>query len=143
MAKAVVFNGKRTDRKMKRKHCSQMSLLEKNYLALEANKLKKVEPTSHAQDKMNLLEINTDYINSLLGNITKENIIEYNTGRGKERRVVILDYRVIICEDGKEVYAKYSIDIDTGELVTVWVNLITDKHPTLDMSIYTKNLKIF
>ena len=143
MAKAVVFNEKRTDRKMKRKHCSQMSLLEKNYLALEANKLKKVEPTSHAQDKMSLLEINTDYINSLLGNVTKENIIEYNTGRGKERRVVIQDYRVIICEDGKQVYAKYSIDIDTGKLVTVWVNLITDKHPTLDMSIYTKNLKIF
>lgn len=142
MAKCNVFSKKRTQTYMNRKLYTQMDKLELSYLKEQLNKVKSFETTFHADDKLRELELNTYYINKLLGNFKEEHIVEYNTGRGDERRVVIQDHTPITCDNGRVVYASYSIDLDTGFIVTAWVNLITDKHQTVDMSAYNKNLKI-
>lgn len=143
MAKCNVFSKKRTQKDRNRKLYTQMNKLELNYLKEQLNKINSFETTFHADDKFYELELNTYYIKKLLGKFEIDNIIEYNTGRnGAERRVVVEDHTPIKCDNGKIVYASYSIDLDTGFIITVWVNLITDKHETVDMSYYNENLKI-
>ena len=143
MAKCNVFSKKRTQKDRNRKLYTQMNKLELNYLKEQLNKINSFETTFHADDKFYELELNTYYIKKLLGKFEIDNIIEYNTGRnGAERRVVVEDHTPIKCDNGKVVCASYSIDLDTGFIITVWVNLITDKHETVDMSYYNENLKI-
>ena len=142
MAKCNVFSKKRTQKDRNRKLYTQMNKLELSYLKEQLNKINSFETTFHADDKFYELQLKKDYIYNLIGKFDIENIIEYNTGRGDERRVVVEDHTPIICDNGKLVYASYSIDIDTGFIVTVWVNLTTDKHETIDMSYYNENLKI-
>jgi len=142
MAKCNVFSKKRTQKDRNRKLYTQMNKLELSYLKEQLNKINSFETTFHADDKFYELQLKKDYIYNLIGKFDIENIIEYNTGRGDERRVVVEDHTPIICDNGKLVYASYNIDIDTGFIVTVWVNLTTDKHETIDMSYYNENLKI-
>ena len=143
MAKCNVFSKKRTQKDRNRKLYTQMNKLELNYLKEQLNKINSFETTFHADDKFYELDLNTYYIKKLLGKFEVDNIIEYNTGRGgAERRVVVVDHTPITCDNGEVVNASYSIDLDTGFIVTVWVNLITDKHETVDMSYYNENLKI-
>jgi hypothetical protein len=143
MAKCDIYSKKRTQRDRNKKLYTQMTNAELRFLVNELNKLQSFETTFHADDKFRQLELNVNMVKELIGKFDIENIIEYNTGRGdKERRVVIKDARPIKCDNGKEVVAKYSIDLDTGVIVTVWVNLTTDTHKTIDMSYYNKDLKI-
>lgn len=142
MTKCNVFSKKRTQKDRDRKLYTQMNKLELTYLKDQLNKINSFETTFHADDKFYELQLSKDYIYNLIGKFDIENIIEYNTGRGHERRVVVKDLTPIKCDNGKVVVAKYSIDLDTGVIVTVWVNLINDKHKTIDMSYYNENLKI-
>lgn len=142
MAKCNVYSKRRTDYNMERKYYKQMNKLELSYLKEELNKINYLETSFHADDKLRELELNTYYINQLIHNFNEENIVEYNTGNGLERRVVIQDHTPIKCTNGREVYASYSIDIDKGFIITAWVNLIGDTHKTVDMRIYNENLKI-
>ena len=142
MTKCNVFSKKRTQKDRDRKLYTQMNKLELTYLKDQLNKINSFETTFHADDKFYELQLSKDYIYNLIGKFDIENIIEYNTGRGHERRVVVKDLTPIKCDNGKEVVAKYSIDLDTGVIVTVWVNLINDNHKTIDMSYYNENLKI-
>ena len=142
MTKCNVFSKKRTQKDRDRKLYTQMNKLELTYLKDQLNKINSFETTFHADDKFYELQLSKDYIYNLIGKFDIENIIEYNTGRGHERRVVVKDLTPIKCDNGKVVVAKYSIDLDTGVIVTVWVNLINDNHKTIDMSYYNENLKI-
>ena len=142
MTKCNVFSKKRTQKDRDRKLNTQMNKLELTYLKDQLNKINSFETTFHADDKFYELQLSKDYIYNLIGKFDIENIIEYNTGRGHERRVVVKDLTPIKCDNGKEVVAKYSIDLDSGVIVTVWVNLINDNHKTIDMTYYNKNLKI-
>lgn len=142
MTKCNVFSKKRTQKDRDRKLYTQMNKLELTYLKDQLNKINSFETTFHADDKFYELQLSKDYIYNLIGKFDIENIIEYNTGRGNERRVVVKDLTPIKCDNGKEVVAKYSIDLDSGVIVTVWVNLINDNHKTIDMTYYNKNLKI-
>lgn len=139
---AKCYNGKRTDKRMDRKYYGQMTKVEIDYLKDEFNKLKDVKACDHANDRLKEYDTTLDQLRKLLGRAKSYNIIEYNTGRGNERRVVIKDFTPIETKDGRYVNALYSIDIDRGEVITMWVNWVGDSHKTLDMSIYNANLKI-
>ena len=145
MAKAVYFKGQvTTNEKQHKKHYTQMTEAELNYLI---GKVKQIPRThlarGHAADKFELYDIPKNYVNTVLRSLTKDNIVEYNTGRWeKERRVTLHCNDVIECEDGELVNATFVIDLDTYEVVTIWVNSIYDKHENVNMTYYDENLKI-
>ena len=133
---------RRTQKDRNRKLHTQMTKEEKVYLAKRVNRLNRLVPTNHALDKMEILDIPMDYIREILHTVRPDQIVEYNTGRGDEQRVLVKDTRVMTTDTGKKVNGKYVIDIKTGKLVTVWINGVNDTHKTIDMKLYNKNLKI-
>ena len=143
MAKKNVYSKKRTNKDIDRKYYKQMTPLEIEYLVKRVNQITHVNLCDHAWDKVNYLDIDLFELKEFLGNIKAENIIEYNTGKyHNEQRVILKDYRPIKADDGSLVNFTYVIEIDKEMLITCWMNNIDDKHTTLDMSIYNKNLKI-
>ena len=133
---------RRTQKERNRKLHTQMTNEEKVYLTNKVNKVNRLVPTRHSQEKMDMLDISLDYIAEILHTIKPNQIVEYNTGRGNESRVLVKDNRIIITDTGKKVNGKYVIDVNTGRLVTVYINKVGDKHKTIDMSLYNKDLKI-
>ena len=133
---------RRTQKDRNRKLHTQMTNEEKVYLANKVNKVNRLVPTRHSQEKMDMLDISLDYIAEILHTIKPSQVVEYNTGRGNESRVLVKDNRVMTTDTGKKVNGKYVIDIKTGKLVTVWINGVNDTHKTIDMSLYNKDLKI-
>ena len=133
---------RRTQKDRNRKLHTQMTSQEKAYLTNKVNKVNRLVPTRHSQEKMDMLDISLDYIAEILHTIKPSQVVEYNTGRGNESRVLVKDNRVMTTDTGKKVNGKYVIDIKTGKLVTVWINGVNDTHKTIDMSLYDKDLKI-
>lgn len=143
MARALVYSKRRTTPNQNKKLYTQMNEQELNYLVNEVNKIKSVTTTRHADDKLRQLDLNINLIKELLGHFGTENIVEYNTGRGTERRVLVQDKtHKIKCTNGRYVYGSYVIDLDDNKIVTAWVNYTNDKHKNCDMSYYNANLQI-
>jgi hypothetical protein len=144
MAKAIYHKGQRTTTKgQQKKYYTQMTQDEINYLYNEILKISRLRVQSHMWDKIDKYELDAFFVRNVLDRITKESIIEYNNGRGQERRVVLEDKRnTIEASDGSTMFLTVVIDIDKQCFVTLWVNDINDTHATLDMSYYNKNLKI-
>lgn len=143
MCKDNIKNGYRTTNKeVQRKHYTQMTENEIIYLTNKLNILNSLAPVKHAQDKLDLLDIQLKYIRKILHNIKTYQILEYNTGKGDDQRVLIRDVRILITDKKTRVNANYVIDINTGKLVTVFVNEVQDRHEKLDLGYYNKELRI-
>lgn len=144
MAKAIYHKGVRTTTKgQQKKYYTQMTQEEINYLYNEILKISRLRVQSHMWDKIDKYELDAFFVRNVLDRITKESIIEYNNGRGQERRVVLEDKRnTIEASDGSTMFLTVVIDIDKQCFVTLWVNDINDTHDTIDMKYYNENLKI-
>lgn len=142
-ANAIINKGtKKTQKGRNRKHYSQMIEEEIIFLTNWANMIQQVSICEHAKEKLEQINIDIKFLNKLLGNISSFNIIEYNTGKGNEQRVVIKDYRTVNTKEGLKVNACYVIELNSRTLVTTWVNEIGDDHNTLDLNNYNADLKI-
>ena len=135
-----------------KKHFSQMELKEINFLK---NKLERIQNyislSFHGQEKNN--GISSDTVKSILksGNF---DIIEYNEVPkfdATEHRVLIRDkqsyisdfYSMGIVEPRKALCnICFVISLDTGIIVTAYLNKCNDKHDTIDWTRYKKDLKI-
>lgn len=144
MAKAVYHKGERTTTKgQQKKYYTQMTQEEINYLYSEILKIPRLRVQGHMWDKIDKYELDAFFVRHILDRITKESIIEYNNGKGHERRVVLSDKKNLIeASDGSTMYLTVVIDIDKECFVSLWVNDINDTHDTLNMNYYNKNLQI-
>lgn len=144
MAKAIYHKGVRTTTKgQQKKHYTQMTQEEIDYLYNEILKISRLRVQSHMWDKIDKYELDAFFVRNILDRITKESIVEYNNGKRHERRVVLADKRnPIEASDGSTMYLTVVIDIDDQYFVTLWVNDINDNHDTLNMNYYDKNLQI-
>ena len=144
----VVGKVKKTYMQQK-KHFSQFS--ENEYTYLE-NSLKNIDLSSitvsrHLKSKDIKFDIE-DIYDSLKSTHLNEMIIEYNqTPKGNllDKRVLIRSiaaYDVFINGKKEKCNLCFVISILTHELVTVYYNLADDKHTSIDMRRYNRNLKI-
>lgn len=136
----AVRGNKRTQRGRARKHITQMTRDEVEYLREQISKIDNLVLCGHAQEVAARLNIREQYIKSV--NLQRAKLIEYNTGRGTERRVVLRDKRCIHINKYQSENLVLVIDLDTQEVVTIFLNDAHDHHKSIDLTYYKKDLKI-
>ena len=129
-----------TQRGRARKHITQMSRDEVEYLRELISKVDNITLCDHAQDAAARLNVSEQYIKAV--NLQRAQLVEFNTGRGTSRRVVLRDKRAIHINKYIMKNLVLVIDVDTKEVVTIFLNDIHDHHESIDLTYYTKDLKI-
>ncbi len=133
-------NKRKTQRGRARKHITQMSREEVKYLRELISRVDNITLCDHAQDAAARLNVSEQYIRAV--NLQRAQLIEFNTGRGTSRRVVLRDKRAIHINRYQLKNLVLVIDVDTKEVVTIFLNDIHDHHKSIDLTYYTKDLKI-
>lgn len=133
-------NKRKTQRGRARKHITQMSREEVEYLRDLISRVDNITLCDHAQDAAARLNVSEQYIRAV--NLQRAQLIEFNTGRGASRRVVLRDKRAIHINRYQLKNLVLVIDVDTKEVVTIFLNDIHDHHKSIDLTYYTKDLKI-
>lgn len=133
-------NKRKTQRGRARKHITQMSREEVEYLRELISKVDNITLCDHAQDAAARLNVSEQYIRAV--NLQRAQLVEFNTGRGASRRVVLRDKRAIHINRYQLKNLVLVIDVDTKEVVTIFLNDIHDHHKSIDLTYYTKDLKI-
>lgn len=133
-------NKRKTQRGRARKHITQMSREEVEYLRELISRVDNITLCDHAQDAAARLNVSEQYIRAV--NLQRAQLIEFNTGRGASRRVVLRDKRAIHINRYQLKNLVLVIDVDTKEVVTIFLNDIHDHHKSIDLTYYTKDLKI-
>lgn len=136
----------------RKKHVSMMSKAEINYLSnrvrLHGNRW---SLTSHVQRNGRLFHMT--HIQELLNEDLRLSMIEYNekVSHGKKDRRVLLRSQFAVpvhltTKGVREfVFANLCLvmNIDTGEIITIYWNRVSDNHSTVDMGRYDETLTIF
>lgn len=133
-------NKRKTQRGRARKHITQMTREEVEYLRDLISRVDNITLCDHAQDAAARLNVSEQYIRAV--NLQRAQLIEFNTGRGTSRRVVLRDKRAIHINKYIMKNLVIVIDVDTKEVVTIFLNDIHDHHKSIDLTYYTKDLKI-
>lgn len=133
-------NKRKTQRGRARKHITQMSREEVEYLRDLISRVDNITLCDHAQDAAARLNVSEQYIRAV--NLQRTQLIEFNTGRGASRRVVLRDKRAIHINRYQLKNLVIVLDVDTKEVVTIFLNDIHDHHKSIDLTYYTKDLKI-
>lgn len=134
-----------------KKHISQMSNKEQQHLMKEVRHLNRLKLSNHVTKKVKHdgLDFQPVAIVAVLKGLTPDNIVEYNvtlrTNGQKSERLLLRsseEYPVMI--EGKSVVCNlcFSLDITSGDIVTVYWNQATDTHDNIDWGRYQANLKI-
>lgn len=129
-----------TQRGRARKHITQMSRDEVEYLRELISRVDNITLCDHAQDAAARLNVSEQYIKAV--NLQRAQLVEFNTGRGTSRRVVLRDKRAIHINRYQLKNLVIVLDVDTKEVVTIFLNDIHDHHKSIDLTYYTKDLKI-
>lgn len=129
-----------TQRGRARKHITQMSRDEVEYLRELISKVDNITLCDHAQEAAARLNVSERYIRAV--NLQRAQLVEFNTGRGTSRRVVLRDKRAIHINRYQLKNLVIVLDVDTKEVVTIFLNDIHDHHKSIDLTYYTKDLKI-
>ena len=150
-----VFSKPRTTKQQIRKHYSQMSKIEKDYLLKSLKKLplNKTKISTHLIKKLNF-QVNKDILIYSIENCGLENIIEYNERMFEgwtDKRVLIRsneDYEVQIINKKTEIVNTEKcniclvVSLIENKIVTAYWNLSSDNHLNVNMNKYNKDLKI-
>lgn len=125
----------------KRKHGSQMTKREKDYLVKSLKHVKRWRIRGHAKDRLEEKGINATY-EDITSTIHNSTIIEYHIARkhNEEKDVRVLLRANNVINDCNNLNVVYSLS--TESIVSFWLNDINDKHGSMDWSIYDKSLKI-
>ena len=129
-----------TQRGRERKHITQMTRDEVEYLRELISKVDNITLCDHAQEAAARLNVSERYIRAV--NLQRAQLVEFNTGRGTSRRVVLRDKRAIHINRYQLKNLVIVLDVDTKEVVTIFLNDIHDHHNSIDLTYYTKDLKI-
>ena len=126
----------------KRKHYSQMntSEIKSLYAKLLSVTTKNWRMSYHAEER--LVQKRIDASRSRIVDVINHcEIIEYKTvdnGRYTCERVIVRDNTLI----NKNYNLNVVFDVTRGVVISVWLNHIKDRHSTLDMLIYDRELQI-
>lgn len=126
----------------KRKHYSQMntSEIKSLYAKLLSVTTKNWRMSYHAEER--LVQKRIDASRSRIVDVINHcEIIEYKTvdnGRYTCERVIVRDTNLI----NKNYNLNVVFDVTRGVVISVWLNHIKDRHSTLDMLIYDRELQI-
>jgi hypothetical protein len=125
----------------RKKHFSQMTNQEINHIWNALRSVKKWNISSHALDRVTQKGIQVTY-RDIITTIHNATIIEYHIAKFNDEK----DNRVLL--RSKAIANKYYnlnvvYSLTRKEVVSVWLNHINDRHETIDMSDYTKSLRIF
>lgn len=150
MRKGIINRGlvKKTYKQQK-KHYTQLSIEELDYLEKMLHNLKKIRPSWHLVEKKDILIKKKDILKVIKDSEIRNLIIEYNTTKksyGIDKRVVLRSkevYNVEIGENIIECNLCFVISILSGEVITAYYNNINDNHENIDWARYNKNLKVF
>ena len=136
-------------RNQEKKHYTQLSEEELNYLENKIHRLKNIKPSWHLVEKKDILVRKRDILSALKDSNIKELIIEYNVTykqKSIDKRVVLRSreiYKVSTRDDIIECNLCFVISIIKGEVITAYYNNINDNHDTIDWNRYNENLKVF
>ena len=126
----------------KRKHYSQMntSEIKSLYAKLLSVTTKNWRMSYHAEER--LVQKRIDASRSRIVDVINHcEIIEYKTvdnGRYTCERVIVRDNTLI----NKNYNLNVVFDVTRGVVISVWLNHVKDRHSTLDMLIYDRELQI-
>ena len=126
----------------KRKHYSQMntSEIKSLYAKLLSVTTKNWRMSYHAEER--LVQKRIDASRSRIVDVINHcEIIEYKTvdnGRYTYERVIVRDTTLI----NKNYNLNVVFDVTRGVVISVWLNHVKDRHSTLDMLIYDRELQI-
>ena len=126
----------------KRKHYSQMntSEIKSLYAKLLSVTTKNWRMSCHAEER--LVQKRIDASRSRIVDVINHcEIIEYKTvdnGRYTCERVIVRDNTLI----NKNYNLNVVFDVTRGVVISVWLNHAKDRHSTLDMLIYDRELQI-
>ena len=126
----------------KRKHYSQMntSEIKSLYAKLLSVTTKNWRMSDHAEER--LVQKRIDASRSRIVDVINHcEIIEYKTvdnGRYTCERVIVRDNTLI----NKNYNLNVVFDVTRGVVISVWLNHVKDRHSTLDMLIYDRELQI-
>lgn len=126
----------------KRKHYSQMntSEIKSLYAKLLSVTTKNWRMSYHAEER--LVQKRIDASRSRIVDVINHcEIIEYKTvdnGRYTCERVIVRDTNLI----NKNYNLNVVFDVTRGVVISVWLNHVKDRHSTLDMLIYDRELQI-
>lgn len=126
----------------KRKHYSQMntSEIKSLYAKLLSVTTKNWRMSYHAEERLVQKRIDTSR-SRIVDVINHCEIIEYKTvdnGRYTCERVIVRDTTLI----NKNYNLNVVFDVTRGVVISVWLNHVKDRHSTLDMLIYDRELQI-
>jgi hypothetical protein len=133
-------NNENVPKRGRKKHESQMSNKEKDYLFTKLRGVKRWGMSTHAVDRITEKGIEVSY-NDVVSTIHNSTIIEYHLAKYQDEK----DVRVLLRSNAR-VNRDYNLhvvfSITRGRVVSVWMNHKDDFHATLDMRDYDKNVKI-
>ena len=135
-----VANNESVPRRGKKRHYSQMSKEEQDYLFSRLRNVKKWHIGDHALEQMEKKGIDVTY-NDIKSTIHTSKIIEYHVAKVKNKE----EERVLL-RSNAVVNGKYNLHVvyglGTKTIVSVWLNEVDDVHKTIDMNDYDKNVVI-
>lgn len=132
----------------KKKHYTQMSENELNFLKIEIEKIEHIKPSWHLDNKSHVGYHIEDVWKVINDTDIKNRIIEFNITPKRG----ILDRRVLL--RSKEIYSVeidnnqidcnlcFVISLRSHEIITIYYNKCDDFHDTIDWRRYDENLKI-
>jgi hypothetical protein len=127
----------------KRKHGSQLQQEEANIIWKRLKSFDDWVISNHALDRLEEkgIKATKEDIVSTIGNASIiEYKIDYNEKINRCDERVVLRANAIV-NNTYNLNVVYSIS--RGVVVTVWINHLSDRHSTLDWSIYDENMKVF
>lgn len=151
MRKGIINKGfvKRT-RMQQKKHYTQLSNDELDYLVNKLRELKNIQPSWHLVEKKDILIKKLDVFKVINDKNLKDLIIEYNVTPnrfdGKDDRRVLLrsreSYNVNIGDKSLTCNLCFVISILKGEVITAYYNSVEDNHNSIDWTRYNKDLNV-
>lgn len=132
-------NNELVPRRGKKKHGTQMRYDEKKYLITSLKSVKNWNMSKHVLERIEEkgLLITIDDIESTIHNST---IIEYHVVNDnyKEERVLLKAKKTV----NKQFHLNIVYSITRGNIISAWLNKVTDNHNSLDWRDYDNNLII-
>ncbi|MBQ8997144.1 MAG: hypothetical protein IJ086_00460 [Clostridium sp.] len=149
MRKGIINKGfiKKTY-KQKKKHYTQLTGEEFEYLESKLKELKEIKPSWHLVEKNDILIKKLDVFKVLNDKNLRDLIIEFNitpNKNGYDKRALLRSrdvYNVNINNNSVKCNLCFVISILKGEVVTAYYNEVNDNHDSIDWNRYDKDLKV-
>lgn len=129
----------------RKKYITQMSKAEVDYLFIKLRAVRKWGISTHALDRLVEKGIEATYAD-LVSTIDNSTIIEYHVAKFTDKNNKKVDDHRVLLRSKARVNVDYNLHVvyslTRKRIVSVWMNHKDDKHATLDMRDYDKNLKI-